>query len=71
METVFDKMKRSIKTVALGEDINIGSLLDSEDYPGHHDPHIWFDISRREHEILTKYSLIMRPNVTPGGTKSC
>jgi manganese/zinc/iron transport system substrate-binding protein len=45
MEEIFEKMGRQVKTVALGDVLDHDRLLDSEKYPGHFDPHIWFDIT--------------------------
>jgi manganese/zinc/iron transport system substrate-binding protein len=44
MEHIFEKMGRQVKTVALGDALTHDRLLDSENYPGHFDPHIWFDV---------------------------
>ena len=45
MENIFKKMGRKIKTVPVGEGIPEDRLLDSEQFAGHHDPHIWFDVT--------------------------
>lgn len=45
MERIFTQMSRSKTTVAVSERNPESSLLDSEDYPGHYDPHVWFDVS--------------------------
>jgi manganese/zinc/iron transport system substrate-binding protein len=44
MADIFARMQRSAKTVAVGEAVAPESLLDSEQYTGHYDPHIWFDV---------------------------
>lgn len=44
MADIFSRMQRSTKTVAVGEAVASESLLDSEQYTGHYDPHIWFDV---------------------------
>ncbi len=45
MEDIFEKMERVKKTVPVGEAIPKGQLLDNINYPGHYDPHIWFDVT--------------------------
>lgn len=45
MENIFKKMSRNIKTVPVGEGIPADRLLDSEQFAGHHDPHLWFDVT--------------------------
>lgn len=45
MEHIFEKMKKQgIKTVAVAGTIDDSLLLDSVDYPGSYDPHVWFDV---------------------------
>ncbi|MCR4336596.1 MAG: zinc ABC transporter substrate-binding protein [Candidatus Omnitrophica bacterium] len=45
MEEIFEKMSNRITTVALGEAVPKEMRLDSVNYPGHYDPHIWFDVA--------------------------
>ncbi|MCA9404207.1 MAG: zinc ABC transporter substrate-binding protein [Candidatus Omnitrophica bacterium] len=45
MERVFQQMRRGKKTVAVCENIAGSKLLDSINYPGHFDPHVWFDVT--------------------------
>jgi len=45
MEDIFKQMLRNKVTAAVGEPIEKNRLLDSVSYAGHHDPHIWFDVS--------------------------
>lgn len=45
LEPILEKMARNKKTVAAGEAAPIEKRLDSVDYPGHFDPHIWFDVT--------------------------
>ena len=44
MEDIFEKMKENKPTVAVSKTVDETALLDSADYPGQYDPHIWFDI---------------------------
>ena len=44
MEKIFKQMQRSAVTVAVGEGVPTEKRLESVDYSGHYDPHIWFDI---------------------------
>lgn len=45
MGEVFEQMKKAgIATVAAGEGIDSAKLLESEDFDGNYDPHIWFDV---------------------------
>ncbi len=41
---ILAKMKRDKTIVALGESVPKNLLLDSEDYVGHSDPHVWFNV---------------------------
>lgn len=45
MEPILEKMARNKKTVPAGEAVTIDKRLDSINYPGHYDPHIWFDVT--------------------------
>jgi len=45
MEDIFKKMGSRIKTVAISSHIPRDQLLDSLNYSGHYDPHIWFDVT--------------------------
>lgn len=45
MEYIFKKMRRNTKVVAVGEATDNSQLLESVDYAGHYDPHIWFDVT--------------------------
>lgn len=45
MEEIFEKMSRNKKVVGVVEAIAISRRLDSINYPGHYDPHIWFDVT--------------------------
>lgn len=45
MEAIFEKMARTKKTVAVGEAVPVEERLDSINYSGHYDPHIWFDVT--------------------------
>lgn len=46
MIDIFETMeRRGIKTVAVAESIPESKLMDSKDYPGNYDPHVWFDIN--------------------------
>ncbi len=45
MGEIFEKMQRSKKTVPVGEAIPISFRLESQQYSGHYDPHIWFDVT--------------------------
>jgi len=38
-------MSRRRKTVAVGEAVPVNRRLDSQNYEGHYDPHIWFDVT--------------------------
>ena len=44
MEDIFEKMMENKPTVAVSKTVDETALLDSADYPGQYDPHIWFDI---------------------------
>ncbi len=44
MEEIFKKMQRKIKTVPAAEAIPIALRLDSQQFAGHYDPHVWFDV---------------------------
>ncbi|MCA9408250.1 MAG: zinc ABC transporter substrate-binding protein, partial [Candidatus Omnitrophica bacterium] len=41
---ILKNLKRSKEVVAVGETIPTELLLESLDYKGHYDPHIWFDV---------------------------
>lgn len=45
MEILFEKMGRNKKTVGISNFIPKDQLLDSINYAGHYDPHVWFDIT--------------------------
>ena len=53
MVTVFKKMSRSKKTVAVAEGLPAAQLLESADYPGQHDPHVWFNVDLWSEVVLT------------------
>jgi manganese/zinc/iron transport system substrate-binding protein len=44
MEPMFERLKRSKTTVALAEAIALDKRLESLNYKGHYDPHVWFDV---------------------------
>lgn len=44
MGEVLEHMGGDVKTVAVAEGLAKTELLDSVDYPGHYDPHVWFDV---------------------------
>jgi manganese/zinc/iron transport system substrate-binding protein len=44
MGDILGKMGRTRSVVAIGEAIPKKNLLDSVDYAGHPDPHVWFDV---------------------------
>lgn len=46
MEKIFEQMKRNKTVVAIGESIPVNERLNSENYSGYHDPHVWFDVSK-------------------------
>ncbi|MBE2184327.1 MAG: zinc ABC transporter substrate-binding protein [Anaerolineae bacterium] len=45
MGEIFDRLNEQITVVAMAQDIPESELLDFPAYPGHFDPHIWFDVS--------------------------
>lgn len=45
MEELFEQMQRTKRTVAVGEAVPTALRLESQDYKGHYDPHIWFDVT--------------------------
>jgi manganese/zinc/iron transport system substrate-binding protein len=46
MATLMEKIKRSGKAVfAVGEALDSDMLLENQEYSGHPDPHIWFDVA--------------------------
>jgi manganese/zinc/iron transport system substrate-binding protein len=45
MEPMFERLKKSVKTVPVGEAVPVEMRLDSINYKGHYDPHIWFDVT--------------------------
>lgn len=51
MEGIFEKMARRIKTVAVASAVPKEKLLDSENFIGHPDPHIWFDVTLWTHIV--------------------
>ncbi len=62
MSDIFETMeRRGITTVAVAESIPESELMDSKDYPGNFDPHVWFDVNlwkiaaERVRETLIKY----------------
>ena len=58
-----DLEKTNIKTVAVTKDIDISDLIQSEDFEGNYDPHIWFDVSLWVKAVETvKESLIELDN---------
>lgn len=44
MVRVFERISHSKKVAAVAEAIPRHLLKESEQYPGHHDPHVWFDV---------------------------
>lgn len=44
MIKILEKIGKQKKVIALGDQIEKEKLLDSIAYPGHYDPHIWFNI---------------------------
>ena len=60
MAGVFEKMKRSKEIVAVTKDISRDKLLDSEDYPGQHDPHVWFNTDLWLEVVETIYETLAR-----------
>ncbi len=44
MSVIFQKMHRKLMVVAVSDKVPVNFLLDSVDYKGHYDPHIWFDL---------------------------
>ncbi|MGU5103616.1 zinc ABC transporter substrate-binding protein, partial [Escherichia coli] len=44
MADIFVRMAGSKPTVQVTETIDEASLLEPEEYEGHYDPHVWFDI---------------------------
>lgn len=42
-DSVFAQVERAKPVVLVGDRLDAGRLLESEDYPGRHDPHIWMD----------------------------
>ncbi|MCA9406013.1 MAG: zinc ABC transporter substrate-binding protein [Candidatus Omnitrophica bacterium] len=45
MGDILERMNTSKRTVPVGEYVDQSVLLDSVNYVGHHDPHIWFDVT--------------------------
>lgn len=45
MGRVFEKMRGSVRTAAIAENIDPALLLSPPDYEGLYDPHVWFDVS--------------------------
>jgi manganese/zinc/iron transport system substrate-binding protein len=45
MGRVFERMEGSIRTIAVAEGVDRSLLLESADYEGQFDPHIWFDVT--------------------------
>ncbi|AFS77426.1 zinc transport system periplasmic zinc-binding protein TroA [Gottschalkia acidurici 9a] len=46
MGEIFENLEKiNIKTVAISKDIDKSELLQSEEFEGNFDPHIWFDVS--------------------------
>jgi manganese/zinc/iron transport system substrate-binding protein len=45
MGEVLEKVARQKKVVAVGETLDTSLLINSTDYPGTFDPHIWFDVA--------------------------
>lgn len=44
LESIFKKMSRRTLTVAVAESIPKDQRLESQNYSGHYDPHVWFDV---------------------------
>ncbi len=44
MVDIFEKMKSNKITVALGETLDKSELIESENFGGNYDPHIWFNV---------------------------
>lgn len=45
MQEIFEQMQKSKKVVAVSRDIPHERLRQPPEFAGHHDPHIWFDVS--------------------------
>jgi manganese/zinc/iron transport system substrate-binding protein len=45
MQEIFERMERTKKVVAVSRDIPHDRLRQPPEFAGHHDPHIWFDVS--------------------------
>jgi manganese/zinc/iron transport system substrate-binding protein len=45
MESIFSKMARSKKVVAVAGDLDENILRRPPEFNGHHDPHVWFDVA--------------------------
>lgn len=43
---IFEQMNKNTKVVATGEVVPKEELLESVQYKGHYDPHIWFDVEK-------------------------
>ncbi|CAN5611699.1 zinc ABC transporter substrate-binding protein [soil metagenome] len=46
MADVFEKMRGSVTTVAVTDDIDRDELLNPPEFEGAYDPHVWFDVSK-------------------------
>lgn len=45
MGEILEKVGRLKPVIALGDSLPPGQLINSTDYPGAYDPHVWFDVS--------------------------
>ncbi|MEE2753460.1 MAG: zinc ABC transporter substrate-binding protein [Candidatus Latescibacterota bacterium] len=45
MQEIFERMERTKKVVPVSRDIPHDQLRQPPEFAGHHDPHIWFDVS--------------------------
>ncbi|MGH2697802.1 MAG: metal ABC transporter solute-binding protein, Zn/Mn family [Actinomycetota bacterium] len=46
MADVFEKMRGSVTTVAVTEDLDRDELLSPPEFEGAYDPHVWFDVTK-------------------------
>ncbi len=60
MEKIFKQMQRSATTVAVSEGHPAAQLLDSINYAGHFDPHVWFDVPLWTHSVRNIEAALVR-----------
>ncbi len=58
MADIFERMKSSKTVAAVGSAIPEGMLLESEDYAGHYDPHVWFDVQLWQ-QVVVKIASVL------------